>query len=291
MRVLSCSPIKIPTLKHLQYVAISHLPSPASPAFLCVMRSKTQLKKINHSISCIYENRKHFKLEKSTKSETMKITLVDSGQTSPMVDPLVVGREVEVAGSILVDRFFWRLGFAFPVVVAVGSFLRMSSFGAIGLRSFEDVPSCWIGSYDILIGSNDGSSLAVKVTFSLSRSSSAKSRKFAEPKDLVNPGFTAKRELQRILSDFVASGESFCFRFLDNVMRADVWVDLLRVPLYNSNVNVRVLVTTRYENVAKDMEAVIHPLAHLFEESSWYMPRRRLFSEAQEELANCLKEL
>ncbi|KAL0910782.1 hypothetical protein M5K25_018867 [Dendrobium thyrsiflorum] len=54
-------------------------------------------------------------------------------------------------------------------------------------------PSCRIGRYNILIGSNDGSSLAVKVTFSLSRSSSAKFRKSAELQDLVNPGFTEKR--------------------------------------------------------------------------------------------------
>ncbi|KAI0504401.1 hypothetical protein KFK09_015353 [Dendrobium nobile] len=37
-------------------------------------------------------------------------------------------------------------------------------------------PCCRIGSYDILIGSKNGSSLAVTVTFSLSRASSAKSR-------------------------------------------------------------------------------------------------------------------
>ncbi|KAL0903548.1 hypothetical protein M5K25_027935 [Dendrobium thyrsiflorum] len=43
-----------------------------------------------------------------------------------------------------------------------------------------------------LIGSNNGSSLAVKVTFSLSRASSAKSRKSAEPKDFV---YHEKREI------------------------------------------------------------------------------------------------
>ncbi|KAI0498980.1 hypothetical protein KFK09_019880 [Dendrobium nobile] len=58
----------------------------------------------------------------------------------------------------------------------------------VRLRYFDDFPSCRIGSYDILIGSKNGSSLAVKVTFSLSRASSAKSHKSAKPRDLVTPG-------------------------------------------------------------------------------------------------------
>ncbi|KAI0520191.1 hypothetical protein KFK09_007662 [Dendrobium nobile] len=62
-------------------------------------------------------------------------------------------------------------------------------------------PSCRIGSYDILIGSN-GSSLAEgnSLSFSLSRASSAKFRKSAELEDLVNPGFTAKRGKRRVYS-------------------------------------------------------------------------------------------
>ncbi|KAI0504240.1 hypothetical protein KFK09_015190 [Dendrobium nobile] len=64
---------------------------------------------------------------------------------------------------------------------------------AVRLRSSKAFPSCWIGSYDILIGSNEGSSPGVKVTFSLSRVSSTKSRKSAESEDFGNPGFTTKR--------------------------------------------------------------------------------------------------
>ncbi|KAI0492407.1 hypothetical protein KFK09_026678 [Dendrobium nobile] len=68
-----------------------------------------------------------------------------------------------------------------------------SSF-ALRLRSFDDV----IGCYNILIGINDGSSLAVKITFSLSRASSAKSRKSAKLQNLISQGFTAKRGQQGI---------------------------------------------------------------------------------------------
>ncbi|KAI0513525.1 hypothetical protein KFK09_009550 [Dendrobium nobile] len=79
------------------------------------------------------------------------------------------------------------------------------------LRSFDDfsfLSRSWIGSYDILIGSNNGSSAAVKVTFSLSRASLAKSRKSAELKDLVNPGFTETRGKRRIYSADRFTGRS-----------------------------------------------------------------------------------
>ncbi|KAL0907653.1 hypothetical protein M5K25_022073 [Dendrobium thyrsiflorum] len=61
------------------------------------------------------------------------------------------------------------------------------------LCSHDDLPSCWIGSYNALIGSNNVSSLTVKVTFSLPSTFSAKSRNSAEPRDLVNSGFNMKR--------------------------------------------------------------------------------------------------
>ncbi|PKU77545.1 hypothetical protein MA16_Dca013666 [Dendrobium catenatum] len=50
---------------------------------------------------------------------------------------------------------------------------------------------------------NNGSSLAVKVTFSLSRASSVKSRKSAEPKNFRNPGFRANQRNVSSTEDFV----------------------------------------------------------------------------------------
>ncbi|KAI0489382.1 hypothetical protein KFK09_029224 [Dendrobium nobile] len=61
-------------------------------------------------------------------------------------------------------------------------------FVAVRLRSFDDVPCLHRKLRHFLTGSKNGSSLAVKVTYSLSRGSSSKSRKSAEPKDFVNPG-------------------------------------------------------------------------------------------------------
>ncbi|KAH0469383.1 hypothetical protein IEQ34_000941 [Dendrobium chrysotoxum] len=167
-----------------------------------------KIEEINNRFDTIYENRKYFKLEKSTISETPQITQVDSCQTSSMDDPFVAGRDVEVAANRLVDRLLMEV---------------------------------------------------------------------VDEKYLL---FAITGMCQSL------------FLVLDDVWRGDARVDLLRVPLYKSNVNVRVLVTSRYENVAMDIEAAhIHPVKHLSEESSWDMLRRRLFPEGQMELANDLKEL
>ncbi|KAI0513715.1 hypothetical protein KFK09_009745 [Dendrobium nobile] len=54
----------------------------------------------------------------------------------------------------------------FAVFLRCCSTSASSPFVNVRLRSSKAFPSCWIGSYDILIGSTDGSSLAAKVTFS-----------------------------------------------------------------------------------------------------------------------------
>ena len=53
----------------------------------------------------------------------------------------------------------------------------------------------------------------------------------------------------------IVSGKSF-FLGLDDLLRADVWMDLLRNPLQSEAVSSRVLVTTRDRSVAMQMGAV-----------------------------------
>ncbi|KAL0912454.1 hypothetical protein M5K25_018427 [Dendrobium thyrsiflorum] len=62
---------------------------------------------------------------------------------------------------------------------------RIASSALFDFTPSTTFPSCRIGSYDILIGSNNGSSLAVKITFYLSRASSAKSRVYLACKYVV----------------------------------------------------------------------------------------------------------
>ncbi|KAL0927260.1 hypothetical protein M5K25_001423 [Dendrobium thyrsiflorum] len=212
-------------------------------------------------------------------SETPQITLVDSRQTSSMNDPFVVGREVEVAANSLVDRLLGekvdekcRL-FAVTGMGGIGkTTLAQRIFNHPKIKTFFNLDPVWI---------------CVSQTYSeielLKHVIEGAKGRYGDS--------NTKSKLQTVLSDSVASGQSL-FLILDDVWRADLWVDLFRVPLYNSKGSVRILITTRDENVAKEMQAAyIHPVMHLSEESSWDMLRRRLFSEEEEELANGLNEL
>ncbi|PKU82951.1 putative disease resistance protein RGA3 [Dendrobium catenatum] len=238
-----------------------------------------RIEEINNRLNKIYEGRKHFKLEKSTISETPEITVVDSRQTSSMVDPFAVGREVEVAANNLVEHFIGEkvdekcLLFAVTGMGGIGkTTLAQKIFNHPKIKTFFNLEPVWV---------------CVSQTYSEIELLKQVIRGVKGSYGDAN----TKSELQTILSNSISLGHSL-FLVLDDVWLADVWVDLLRVPLYNSNNTVRVLITSRYENVAMDMKAAyIHPVAHLSPESSWDMLRRRLFSQGQEELENGLKEL
>ncbi|KAH0469395.1 hypothetical protein IEQ34_000953 [Dendrobium chrysotoxum] len=238
-----------------------------------------RIKDINERLKQIYEDRERFKLEKSMISKTPQITLVDSRQTSSMNDPFVVGREVEVAANSLVDRLLGekvdekcRL-FAVTGMGGIGkTTLAQRIINHPKIKNFFNLDPVWV-----CVSQTYSEIELLKLVIRKAKGSCVDSN--------------TKSELQTVLSDSIASGQSL-FLVLDDVWRADVWVELFRVPLYNSKGSVRILITTRDENVAKEMQAAYtHPVTHLSEESSWDMLRRRLFSEEEEELANGLKEL
>ncbi|KAL0927581.1 hypothetical protein M5K25_001765 [Dendrobium thyrsiflorum] len=128
-----------------------------------------RIKDINGRLNQTYEGRKHYKLEKSTISKTPQITLLDSCQTSSMVDPFVVGREVEVATNSLVDHLLGekvdekcRL-FAITGMGGECRVLHKFFFVTVRVRSIDDVPFRFERKLrHFLIGSNNESSLAVK---------------------------------------------------------------------------------------------------------------------------------
>ncbi|XP_020700665.1 disease resistance protein RGA2-like [Dendrobium catenatum] len=238
-----------------------------------------KIKDINERLKEIYEDRERYKLEKSTISETPQITLIDSRQTSSMNDPFVVGREVEIAANSLVDRLLGEKVnekcslFAITGMGGIGkTTLAQKIFNHPKIKTYFNLDPVWV---------------CVSQTYS----------KIELLKQVIrgakknNGDANTISELQIILSDSIASGQSF-FLVLDDVWKKDVWVDLFRIPLCKSNASVRILITTRDQNVAKEMQAAYtHSVTHLSEESSWDMLRRRLFSEEEEELANGLKEV
>ncbi|CAL9201666.1 unnamed protein product [Musa hybrid cultivar] len=100
-----------------------------------------------------------------------------------------------------------------------------------------------------------------------------------------------KAELQPMLRDAVR-GKSL-FLVLDDVWQADVWVDLLRNPILQSGVaNGRILVTTRYENIAHQMgSARIHWVKLLPDDSGWELLCKKAFVSGGEEDMENLKDM
>nr|QDX18309.1 putative disease resistance protein RGA4 isoform X1 [Cymbidium sinense] len=235
-----------------------------------------RIKELNSRLNRIYENRKQFKLERFTGPETPQITVVDSRQTSSIVDDVVVGREIEVAANELVERLLaekveekCRL-FAVTGMGGIGkTTLAQKIFNHPKIKTYFKL-KVWV-----CVSQTYSETELLKQVIRGAKGS------YGDAK--------SKSELQPFLRDSVVSGKNL-FLVLDDVWRADVWVKLLRAPLYDADTSVRVLVTTRYEDVARDMQAArIHPVANLSIGSSWDMLRRRLFTEGQEELANRLK--
>ncbi|XP_028549169.1 putative disease resistance protein RGA1 [Dendrobium catenatum] len=237
-----------------------------------------RIKDINGRLNQIYEDRKHYKLEKSTISKTPQINLLDSRQTSSMVDPFIVGREVEVAANSLVDHLLGDMVdekcrlFAITGMGGVGkTTLAQKVFNHPKIQTYFNV-TVWVCVSQTYLETE-----LLKQVIRGAKGNYGDSN--------------TKEELQRILRDSVTSIQSL-FLVLDDVWESDVWINLFRVPFYNSNRSVRVLITTRDENIVNKMQiAYIHSVTYLSEESSWDMLRRRLFLEEQEELANGLREL
>ncbi|KAH0469347.1 hypothetical protein IEQ34_000905 [Dendrobium chrysotoxum] len=138
-----------------------------------------------------------------------------------MNDPFVVGREVEVAANSLVDRLLGekvdekcRL-FAVTGMGGIGkTTLAQRIINHPKIKNFFNLDPVWV-----CVSQTYSEIELLKLVIRKAKGSCVDSN--------------TKSELQTVLSDSIASGQSL-FLVLDDVWRADVWVELFRVPLYNS---------------------------------------------------------
>ncbi|KAH0453607.1 hypothetical protein IEQ34_017931 [Dendrobium chrysotoxum] len=235
-----------------------------------------KIKEINKRLKRIYKNRKQFNLESLTESETQVPD--DSRLTSSMASPSDVGREVDDVARRLVNHL---------VGENVDEKCRIFAVTGMGGKGKTTIAQKNFNYPKIQTFFN----LKLWVCVSQNQSGIESLKQVISGVDRRCRDDSTKIELQGIVRDSIVAGKSL-FLVLDNLWTASVWINWLGIPLIESNVTVRVLVTTRHKNVVVDMRAVhIHRVELLSEESSWDMLCRRLFSAKEVELANELKEL
>ncbi|KAH0457269.1 hypothetical protein IEQ34_015176 [Dendrobium chrysotoxum] len=208
------------------------------------------IRSLNDKLEEIYKDRLQFNLEDSAIQKSQMIMVVNTCQSSSLVEFDVVGREIEEATKGLValivqeQRKKCRTEFQIKVWVCVSQ-----SYNEIELLQ------------QVIRGA--GAYYGEAIT---------------------------RTELQPLLKSAV-HGKSL-FLVLDDVWRADVWINLFRNPLQSADAIVRILVTTRDENVAREMGVVhIHPVKQLSVQTSWEMLCRKVFEEGQENEIGKLEDL
>ncbi|KAL0906217.1 hypothetical protein M5K25_024691 [Dendrobium thyrsiflorum] len=219
-----------------------------------------RINSINSRLEEIYKDRLQFNLDhQNTKTN---LTTVNSHQTSPVIAELeVVGREIEDATKDMIK------------LMIRGEMRKFSVFAITGMGG--------IGKTTLAQKIFNHKKVQTKFQIKLWVCVSQNYNEIDLLKQVIRGAMVSygdantKAELEPLLRSAV-SGKSV-FLVLDDVWRADVWIDLLRSPLHSALIDSLILITSRDENVAKQMGSVyIHPVIQLPVETGWEMLTRRL---------------
>ncbi|MQL92585.1 hypothetical protein Taro_025214 [Colocasia esculenta] len=96
------------------------------------------------------------------------------------------------------------------------------------------------------------------------------------------PEETHTRGQLELMLQILTQGKKI-FLVLDDVWAADVWEDLLRNPLQGAAAGSKVLITTRFESVAKRVGSVhLHPVARMTSVEGWFLLCKKVFVHGEE---------